>query len=219
MTPVEILGWLAAGVASLIGVPQLARLVRTRNTDGLSLLAWRSLLAINLAWGSHGIIIGAPNMLVPNALALATTLPVLYLMAKDLGRPLLTVLLPGIVGGAGMIGLDLAFGSAFYGLAAVIPALLANVGQSVELVRAPRVAGVSPMFLGLQLLNQGLWLYWALLIVEPGTQITASVTGLIAGFNVVWWALRSLGLRSLFIPAMALADVPAVEVAEAADPV
>ena len=69
-----------------------------------------------------------------------------------------------------MIGVDLAFGTAAYGVVAVFPALFANAGQSVELIRSPSVAGVSPMFLVGGVLNQVLWLTWGLLVPDAGTR-------------------------------------------------
>jgi hypothetical protein len=54
--------------------------------------------------------------------------------------------------------------------------------------------------------NQGLWLSWAILVPDAGTTIFATVTGTITVFNLIWWSLRrliwwslrSLGLRPLF---------------------
>jgi hypothetical protein len=80
-------------------------------------------------------------------LSLCSTVPILILMSGELHRPLLRVLLPGLLAAAGMITVDWAFGTAAFGIVAVIPAVLANAGQSIELVRAPRIVGVSPLFL------------------------------------------------------------------------
>ena len=88
MTPVEIVGWGAALVGTVLGLPQVYRLARTRNVEGLSLPAWQAILALNIAWTSHGVILGQPNMIVPNVLGLGSTLPILILMSRELGRPL-----------------------------------------------------------------------------------------------------------------------------------
>ena len=45
--------------------------------------------------------------------------------------------------------------------------------------------------------NQGLWLTWAILVPDTGTMIVAAVTGTITAFNLTWWSLRRMGLRSL----------------------
>ena len=200
MTPVELIGWAAAVVGTLLGVPQVYRLARTRTVAGLSMPAWQAILALNIAWTSHGIILAKANMIVPNVLGLASTLPVLVMMARELGRPLGRVLLPGVLVAAMMIGVDLAFGTAVYGVVAIFPALFANLGQCVELVRSPSVAGVSPVFLIGGVVNQVLWLGWGLLVEDAGTIITACVTLAVTSFNLVWWILRRLGLRSFGVP-------------------
>ncbi|MGB7963769.1 MAG: hypothetical protein WCF12_12560 [Propionicimonas sp.] len=199
MSTVEIVGWLGALTATLLGMPQAWRLIRTRNIEGLSLVAWQANLVINIGWTAHGIVINQWNMIIPNALAMSATLPILILMQRELGLSLFRVLLPGVLGGAAMIVVDLLAGSAAYGAVALIPALLANAGQSVALVRSPRVVGVSPGFLVTQVINQLVWLIWAVLLPDTGTQIAAIVTGCVAVFNLAWWLLRQFGLRAFAV--------------------
>lgn len=199
MSLIELVGWAAALVGTVLGLPQVVRLVRTRSVDGMSLPAWQAILCLNVGWAIHGVLIGQLNMILPNVLGLVSTLPILVLMARELHRPLFGVLLPGIAGAAAMITVDLVLGTAAYGLVALIPALLANIGQSIELVRAPLVDGVSPVFLAGGVLNQLLWLSWGLLVNDAGTFITASVTLGLTGFNLAWWTLRRFGLRPFFV--------------------
>ena len=200
MTPVLLVGWAAALVGTILGLPQMIRLARTRNVEGLSLPAWQLILGLNIGWTSHGIILGQLNLVLPNVLGLASTLPILFVMSRELGRPLPKVLLPGIGVGIGMIATDGIFGTAVFGMVALWPALFANVGQTLELIRSPRVAGVSPFFLIVGVLNQALWLWWGLLISDAGTVITATTTLGITSVNLVWWLLRQLGLRSFLVP-------------------
>jgi uncharacterized protein with PQ loop repeat len=200
LTPVEIVGWAAALVGTILGLPQMFRLARTRNVEGLSLPFWQLILALNIAWTSHGILLGKWNMIVPNVLGLASTLPILFLMSRELGRALPRVMLPGILIATGMIAVDLTLGTAAYGVVAIWPALFANAGQTLELVRSPRVTGVSPAFLIGGVLNQVLWLAWGILVPDAGTQITATTTLAITGLNLLWWILRTLGLRSFGVP-------------------
>jgi uncharacterized protein with PQ loop repeat len=119
-------------------------------------------------------------------------------MARELQRHLLPVLLPGLLAAGGLIAVDHLLGSAAFGAAAIIAAVVANAGQSIELVRAKRIVGVSVLFLILAVVNQGLWLSWAILVPDIGTMIFATVTGTITVFNLIWWSLRMLGLRPLF---------------------
>lgn len=200
MNVVEIVGWVAAVVGTLLGLPQVFRLARTRNVEGLSLPAWQLILAVNLAWTWHGFLLGKLNMILPNFLGLASTIPILFLMSRELGRALPRVMVPSLLLAAGMIGVDLAFGSAVYGLVAIWPALFANAGQTLELIRSPRVRGVSPVFLVGAVLNQVLWLVWGLLVPDAGTTITATTTLAITAFNLAWWIARQLGLRSFGVP-------------------
>ncbi len=207
MTPVLLFGWAAAFVGTVLGVPQVVRLVRTRSVEGLSLAAWQVILGLNIGWLVHGFLIHQLNMILPNGLGMIVTLTILRLMAREERRPLLRTLLPGVLIGVVMIAVDVVFGSATYGAFAVIPAIFANIGQSIELVRAPRVTGVSPAFLVGAVLNQALWLAWGLLVPDPGTIIAATVTGAITLFNLVWWGLRKAGLRPLQLGAVSRVEV------------
>ncbi len=58
MTPVELLGWTATIVGTFLATPQLVRLARTGNVEGLSLVGWQTALVLNIAWAMHGINIG-----------------------------------------------------------------------------------------------------------------------------------------------------------------
>ena len=200
MTLVILVGWAAALVGTVLGLPQMIRLARTRNIEGLSLPAWQVILGLNIGWTSHGVTLGQLNLILPNVLGLASTLPILFLMSRELDRPLPKILVPGILLGLGMIATDVIFGTAVFGMVALWPAFFANVGQTLELIRSPRVDGVSPFFLIAGVLNQALWLWWGLLVNDAGTMITATTTLGITGVNLVWWLMRRLGLRSFLVP-------------------
>src|SRR4249919_1144112 len=118
-------------------------------------------------------------------------------MTRQLQRRLLPVLLPGLLAAGVLIAIDQLLGSAAFGAAAIIAGVVSNAGQSIELVRSKRIVGVSVLFLILAVVNQGLWLSWAILVPDAGTMIFATVTGLITVSNLIWWSLRMLGLRPL----------------------
>ncbi|MFT3859759.1 SemiSWEET family sugar transporter [Micropruina sp.] len=201
MSLVEIIGWSATAVGALLSLPQLVRLRRTRNLDGLSLVAWRAMLVLNLSWLAHGVHIGQPPQIVTNAVALGITLPLLVMLTRSLHLSLPRVLALPLAASAAIIAIDLSLGSLAFGIVAMIPGLLFNLGQSVELVRAPLIDGVAPLFLALACLNQCLWLTWAVLVHDPGTILACALTLTMTGFNLTWFALRRLGLRALFIRA------------------
>ena len=181
----------------ILGLPQVLRLLRTGRVDGLSLPAWQAMLVVNLSWTAHGVRIGQVPQVLTSALSLCSTVPILYLIASKLRRHPLVVPVPALLGAGVLISIDHLFGSAAFGTAAIIPAVVANAGQSLELVRSPRIVGVSPLFLVLAVVNQGLWLSWAITVPDTGTMIVATVTGTITVFNLAWWTLRTRGLRPL----------------------
>lgn len=192
----DLFGWGGTVTGTLLGIPQLVRLARTRNVEGLSLRAWQATLAINLGWTAHGIGIGQVPQVVTSALSLVATVPILFLLSRDLGRNPVLVFLPGLALAAVMIAIDRIFGSAAYGAFAVVPAVIANAGQTVALVRALHVRGVSPVFLLLAVLNQVFWLSWAILVHDAGTTIAAITTGSISIVNLGWYGARRAGVRS-----------------------
>lgn len=208
MTPVAIVGWTAAAAGILLGLPQLIRLLRTRCTAGLSLIGWQSILVLNIIWAAHGMRIAEANMTVVNLLGLGSTGAVLFLLTRDRGLPLFPVVWPPLAVSVVFVGVDLLWGSTAFGLASLLPAILANVGQIAEVVRSAEVTGVSTVFLALGLVNQLLWLTWAVLLQERSSLISSFMLVVLISFNLVWYVLRRRGLRALFVKAQPV-DVPA----------
>jgi len=198
MSLLVLVGWTATAVGTVLGIPQLVRLARTRNVEGLSLVGWQAILAINLGWTAHGIRIGQPPQIVASAFSLVATLPILYMLARELGRRTLPTLLPGLGLAAVMIGVDQFLGSAAYGIFAIVPGVIAMAGRSVELVRARHVKGVSTASLLLGTLNQTLWAIWAVMLQDSGSMIAILATSVLVVFNLTWYVLRRLGLRAFF---------------------
>ncbi len=196
MSAVEVLGWAGTVSGTILGLPQVLRLIRTRRVDGLSLTAWRAMLVqpqLDCARHQHRTGSADRDQCPEPVLNRADPVP----EARGLHRRLLPVLLPSLLAAGILIAVDQLFGSAAFGAVAIIAAVVANAGQSIELVRSPRIVGVSVLFLILAVVNQGLWLSWAILVPDAGTTIFATVTGTITLFNLIWWSLRMLGLRAL----------------------
>lgn len=208
MSLVVVIGWSATAAGALLGVPQLLRLIRTRRLEGLSLLAWCATFAVNVSWLAHGIHIGQPPQIVTNSIALCSTLSILVLLARSLGRPLVRVIAPALAVAGAIIATDLLIGSLAFGLVAVIPGVFSYLSQGLELVRSERVTGVSAVFLTMAAVNQTLWLTWASLIHDPGTLVACTLTLTMTGFNLLWYTLRRIGLRALLVPAAAPAVAP-----------
>jgi uncharacterized protein with PQ loop repeat len=216
VTTLDALGWAGTISGTVLGLPQMVRLLRTGRVDGLSLTAWRAMLVVNIGWTVHGATIGQLPQVLTSALSLCSTVPILCFMARALHRQLLLVLVPALVAAAALVSVDRLLGTAAFGTAMLVPTLIAGTGQSLELVRSQRIVGVSVLFLILAVVNQALWLSWALLVPDAGTMIAATATGVIATFNLIWWLLRSLGLQPLLGAGGATGDR---QVADAAPPV
>ncbi|MCA0294762.1 MAG: hypothetical protein LCH96_05480 [Actinobacteria bacterium] len=208
MAFVDALGWVATFVGTVLAVPQLVRLLRTRNIEGLSLAGWQTALVLNLAWTYHGISIGQLPQILSSSLALFTTVPILVLMTRQLNRRLWPTVLPSLAVAATMIAVDVGLGSAAYGVVAILPGIAITAAQTVELVRAEHVRGVSPLSLSLGFLNLTLWVVWALLVDDSGTMIAVGTTWVVAAFNMVWYVLRRLGLRAFFPRTIAAVPEP-----------
>ncbi len=208
MTPVDLLGWVATVVGTVLALPQLVRLARTRNIEGLSLVGWQTALVLNLAWTAHGISIGQLPQILSSSLALFSTVPILVMMAHELGRGVVATVLPAIAVAAVMIAVDVFLGSAAYGIVAIFPGIAITAAQSVELVRSEHVRGVSPASLVLGFANLTLWGAWAFLVHDSGTIIAVSTTWFVGLFNLLWYALRRFGLRAFFLRVPASEPVP-----------
>lgn len=199
MTPAEIVGWAGALTALSIGIPQAFRLLRTRNTAGLSVVAWQAMLTLNIGWLVHGVLLEAPNMIVPNGVSVLISATVLLLLRQERELNALRLLVPVVLGAGVMIAADLVLGSTGFGVTAILASLMANAGQGISLVREPAITGVAPGFLIIQLVNQVVWVTWGVMVADSGTVISATFTGLVALFNAVWWTLRRFGMRPLFV--------------------
>ncbi len=214
MALADVLGWTATLLQTVLAVPQLVRLVRTRNVEGLSLVGWQTALVLNLAWTWHGLSIDQLPQTLSSALSLFTTIPILVLMTRELGRSLVRTVLPSVAVAASMIAVGVLGGSGAYGLVAILPGIAITAAQTVELVRADHVRGVSPLSLVLGFLNLSLWLVWAVMVDDSGTVIAVGATWVVAAFNMVWYVLRRLGLRAYFARGIGAAEPVPVAVAE-----
>ncbi|MDO5635480.1 MAG: hypothetical protein Q4G34_11520, partial [Micrococcus sp.] len=102
----------------------------------------------------------------------------------------------GVLIGAAMVAVSVLFGSFAFGLVAVIPGVAGLLSQARELVRAPRIDGVSPAFLTIFAVNFALWGTWGLLVGDPALLVTNVITTAVATFNLVWYIGRRLRERN-----------------------
>lgn len=190
----QALGWAAAGLLATLALPQVLRLLRTGTTAGVSLVAWQTSVSANLAWTGHGLLTGHPNVWVPNLVFLGLSLMILLQLRRDRALGWVRLLAPAFALGLATVALDVLAGPLAFAVAAFLPSALAQLAQLRSLILAPDIRGVSWPFLGLNVLNQVLWLSWALLAREPSVVLVATALGSLMALNLLWWLLRRVGV-------------------------
>ena len=192
MTPVEVLGWVCAALGSVGLLPQTIKLVRDQDTEGISLWFWQALLAIGIAWSSHGLKIGQANMVVPNVIMTVTCLFTLWLLMRDRGLAFVSTFAPSAALAVGLIATDLMLGSVVYGLVVMVPGVAGAVSQLREIVTAASVTGVSRLFLVFNLLIQAGWVTWGTLVGDPSTMINSTALVILASVTLASYVRRVL---------------------------
>ncbi|MDR2620545.1 MAG: hypothetical protein LBC29_05460 [Propionibacteriaceae bacterium] len=193
MSFVEVLGWAAALTVMGISLPQLALLLRTRDTAGLALPTWIINLGTYIGWLSHGIKLGQWPMAIPNVWGLGCTIGILLVLVRVRNLNPIKVLAPGVLLGAAMVGLDYFVASWAFGIMAMVPGCISMGRQGWELTRAPDVSGVSTASWVWQVATQALWMVWGLLVVDWGTIISTFFSVIVAGIVLVLLVARARG--------------------------
>ncbi|MDR1186626.1 MAG: hypothetical protein LBK95_04105 [Bifidobacteriaceae bacterium] len=196
-----VLGWLGALTAAAAGLPQAARLIRSRDYSGVSAAAWTLTLGSALGWASHGVQLGLVNQIVPNLTASVAAFAVLYRLHRISGLSLSGRVAPGLAIGAAMACVDHFWGAVAFGVLGAVPGATAITAQGVQLVRSVQVTGVPVLGLLLGATNSAVWIVWGIHVAEPGTAIASCIGGALALFNLVWRLLRGRGLRPFFASA------------------
>ena len=192
------IGWAGGLTSTIMLLPQLFALLRTGDTKGMAWPLWVVFIGTTMGWISHGLTVHQAFIIVSNSVSFcATVISLVFLRRADKLRRWWWVL-PGFAFGGLLIWLDRGVGSAAFGAAVVTPIAIAKLHQGVEIMRDRQVSGVSVGSWVIQLGNEVVWLTWALLMVEPGTIISAVVTGTCNTFVLVWLLLRRHGVRPLF---------------------
>jgi len=200
MTVIQLLGWVGGVTASAMWVPQFLALIRTRDTRGLSVPIWIVYVGTTTGWLAHGIRLGQLFMILANVVGLLATITSLVYLRRDGKLKHLWWVLGGVAFAALLIGLDARVGSAAFGATVVTPVAITMGIQGVELMRAPRVSGVSIGAWVWQLANQLVWGAWGLLTHEPGTIISAIVSTVLASYVLGWRLAREWGVGPVLAP-------------------
>jgi uncharacterized protein with PQ loop repeat len=189
---VDILGWIGAVTGALVALPQVVRILRTSATTGISPLTWRLLVGVNLAWMAHGVITHHPNIVVSNTVYALCTSTILILLWRHRGIRLWQLFVPGILLGALMVAVDAFSGPIAFAVIAFIPAALSQMAQLRSLVVSRSIHGVSLWWLAYCVLNQAIWLSWAVLAHEISLMIVATGLGILMTLNLILAVLRRL---------------------------
>jgi len=207
---VDLVGWTCAVLGSVAIVPQTVKLLRDRNTAGISLPFWQILMGISLAWAHHGILTASPTVVLPNVITLGGVLITLYLLRQERALGWWATFAPGLA--LGFVGgiTDLLFGSAAYGLLMAVPGIVGIGTQLLEVVRAPDVSGLSQGFLVLAVVTQLAWLAWGMVTADIAFLINAGLGTLLTGLSYGWYLARRAGLRA-FLATKTPALVPVSE--------
>ncbi len=190
---ITALGWLAATVSCFLSTPQLARIVRANSVAGVSRLTWQLALGGNLTWGLYGALHGNPNQWAPNVLLVCCTLTILSLFRRHRGTSWAVLIVPGLVVAASTMLLELTLGVVAFSVAAFVPAAISLMSQLQATATSPDVTGISLTNQWLGLVNQSIWLCWALLAHEPSVIIVGSAALLLLVANVTMATLRKSG--------------------------
>ncbi|SFK41901.1 MtN3 and saliva related transmembrane protein [Mesorhizobium albiziae] len=79
---IEMVGALAAAVTTLCWLPQIAKMIRERQTQGVSLVANLVLSTGLVLWMVYGVLIGSWPVIVANAVTLALILAIVGLKLR-----------------------------------------------------------------------------------------------------------------------------------------
>ena len=212
---VDLVGWTCAVLGSIAMIPQTVKLLRDRNTAGISLAFWQILMGISIGWASHGILTGSPHVIIPNAVTLACALITLYLIRQGRALGHLAVFGPGLALGTAAAMTDWFVGATAFGLLVAVPGILGILGQFIEIVRAPDVSGLSQGFLIMGVVTQVAWLTWGIATDDIAFLINAGAATTLTSLSYGWYLLRRRGLGP-YLTAGLLSPQP-VPVAEAAE--
>ena len=188
-----VVGWVAAVFSCFISAPQLVRILRAGTTSGVSVLAWQLALGGNLTWGLYGLTHGNVNQWLPNVALVTVTLVILSLFHRHVGTPWLVLLAPGILIGATTTTLDHTVGTVAYSVAAFVPAAVSLFSQLKVTATSVDVRGLSVGNQWIGVVNQSMWLFWALLIDERSVILVGSASLVLIVANLAMALLRTSG--------------------------
>ncbi|MGD7733892.1 SemiSWEET family sugar transporter [Propionibacteriaceae bacterium G57] len=195
---IDVLGWAAAVAGATLSLPQLVRLIRSKVSAGLSLLMWQLLVSAGFGWTVHGLVVGRPNMWVPNFIVACCSVVIIRLIGRDRALPAWKVWVVPVAVLAALVTIDAVWGAVAYGVATSVPQVIGAFAQFVDVVREVDIRGISPFFVVAAVVVQGLWWAWGYLVPEMAVFVSASANGAVALLTLLWYIARQLGAPPLW---------------------
>lgn len=72
LSVVDVIGWAAALCSALVALAQGLRIAATRSVAGVSVLAWRAMVVVGVAWCADGLLTATAQLIWPDALLAVT---------------------------------------------------------------------------------------------------------------------------------------------------
>ncbi len=190
MTPLDLLGWLAAALGMASTLPQLVHLFRVRKTEGLSLSLFQLNAAASAAWAFHGFMVRQPQLQWPNLVVLVLSLAVVVMITRDRklsfwGKQVVPTLIV-----VALVAVDLWWGPVVFGILVALPYAVGVLSQLRSMHRADSLAGVSPVYLLVLLLVEALWFVWGVQVWEQAITVSAATMGALCAITFAYWVLR-----------------------------
>ena len=163
---VEWLAYAGSVLMTSMSLPQIARIIRDRSADGVSLLTWLIFALSGASWFAYGLILQAPGIIVGNVPFIITTVPVVVLLLRrQRGWSWPAAVAAPVLGVTVAVVSLLQLPSAVSGGIGVACGLLTTVPQLLESLRRRREGQPSEVAMGtlvLLLAGQCLWLSYGI---------------------------------------------------------
>ena len=163
---VEWLAYAGSVLMTSMSLPQIARIIRDRSADGVSLLTWLIFALSGASWFAYGLILQAPGIIVGNVPFIITTVPVVVLLLRrQRGWSWPAAAAAPVLGVTAAVVALLQLPSAVSGGIGVACGLLTTVPQLLESLRRRREGQPSEVAMGtlvLLLAGQCLWLSYGI---------------------------------------------------------
>ena len=163
---VEWLAYAGSVLMTSMSLPQIARIIRDRSADGVSLLTWLIFALSGASWFAYGLILQAPGIIVGNVPFIITTVPVVVLLLRrQRGWSWPAAVAAPVLGVTVAVVSLLQLPSAVSGGIGVACGLLTTVPQLRESLRRRREGQPSEVAMGtlvLLLAGQCLWLSYGI---------------------------------------------------------